>query len=55
MFLLIHESGRNDQRCSEKFTFHNVSINTNPLLKGVIEPVIFTFHNVSINTETNHH
>ena len=36
------------------FTFHNVSINTDPSLPLIYPPSIFTFHNVSINTRAPH-
>ena len=38
------------KRICQKFTFHNVSINSNGAVETYISRVQFTFHNVSINS-----
>ena len=52
MFLLIQEIINYEHEVDSNFTFHNVSINTEPVRIPVHERLYFTFHNVSINTES---
>ena len=50
MFLLIRYTVFNYPISMANFTFHNVSINTNPPPNLIRKCELFTFHNVSINT-----
>ena len=50
MFLLILHSMRDSQSIYPIFTFHNVSINSQKLIRFIVPSRQFTFHNVSINS-----
>ena len=53
MFLLIQNYVINLKKILDYFTFHDVSINTEPVRLPVHERLYFTFHDVSINTSTS--
>ena len=43
---------RDSQSIYPIFTFHNVSINSQKLIRFIVPSRQFTFHNVSINSES---